>query len=205
MKDKTLIIVDVQRDFYHPSGSLYVKGGMDAMANIADFIIAHTNELAEIIATVDWHPYNIDSFKEPNISWPVHCGQFSEGAGIADKIVKACYVEDIPLKVFVKGNAPGPHTEYGAFEHIGVYGYDNGDFDILVNNRAENSPLHIKNFNVIVCGIAGDYCVMHTIENLMKYDGPGTLDISVFKDGIASIDGGTTINEFIKENNLKTI
>ena len=68
-----------------------------------------------------------------------------------------------------------------------------------------NSPVHITTSNVIICGIAGDYCVMNTIKNLMKYDGPCKLIIYAFTDGIASIDDGITIKNFIKENNLTEI
>ena len=46
---------------------------------------------------------------------------------------------------------------------------------------------------------------MNTIKNLMKYNGPCKLNIHVFTRGIASIDDGTTIKNFIKENNLVEI
>ena len=39
----------------------------------------------------------------------------------------------------------------------------------------------------------------------MKYNGPVNMNIFVYKDGIASIDDGTTIENFIKENNLTEI
>ena len=112
--------------------------------------------------------------------------------------------KNIPTNVFVKGNCV-PHTEYGAFEKIGTYAYDDGSLDIITNNKMNNSPVHIKNTDIIVCGIAGDYCVMNTIKNLLKYKGPLDLNISIYKDGIASIDGGKALDEFVKENNLKYI
>lgn len=205
MKDFTLIIVDEQRDFYHPTGTLYVHGGELAVSNTAKFIINNFKYIKKVIPTVDWHNYNEESFTEPNNNWPMHCGQFSEGAGIANEVIRACYITNTPMEIFIKGNAPGFHTEYGAFEKIGTYMYDNGDIDIITNNRNNDSSVHISTENVVVCGIAGDYCVMNTIKNLLKYNGPVNMNISVFKDGIASIDDGTTINNFIASHNLKEI
>jgi uncharacterized protein YbaP (TraB family) len=72
--------------------------------------------------------------------------------------------------------------------------------DIICNNRMNNSPVHITTSNVIVCGIAGDYCVMNTIKNLLKYNGPCKLNILVFTRGIASIDDGTTIKDHLSED-----
>ena len=41
------------------------------------------------------------------------------------------------------------------------------------------------------------YCVKETLKNLLKYKP------IVYTKGIASIDGGKILKEFIKENNLK--
>lgn len=204
---KTLVIIDVQRDFYHPNGSLYVNGGENVVENIAKFIKEHANELKDIIFTMDWHPHDLKSYREPKIAWPVHCEQNSEGAGVANELIKACYEVDITPKFFYKGQT-APHTEYGAFEKIGVWCYGNGDLDIVVNNRVNDCTLHFDTTNIIVCGIAGDYCVLNTIKNLQKFnngDRPFDLNIEVFMDGIASIDDGTTLNNFVKENNLNII
>ena len=60
-------------------------------------------------------------------------------------------------------------------------------------------------FTLTVCGIAGDYCVKNTIDKLIHNDCPVELNVRVMLDGIASIDDGTTINNYIEENNLKTV
>lgn len=199
----TVIIVDEQRGFYHPEGNLYVKGGEEAVENTVKLLNSKL-KIKKVIPTMDFHLYENDSYKEPNMEWPWHCMAYSEDAGIANDVVMACAKNNIPMNVFIKGNCK-PHTEYGAFEKIGTYAYEDGHMDIICNNRMNNSPVHIITSNVIVCGIAGDYCVMNTIKNLMKYDGPCKLNIYVFIKGIASIDDGTTIKNFIKENNLTEI
>lgn len=205
MRKFTFIAVDEQVGFGKPTGRLYVKGGEVAINNSVTFIEKNHDNIHEVIFTVDFHRYTSEAYKEPNIEWPAHCMAYSEDAGIVSELIEVCMKYNLPIKVFVKGNAEGEHTEYGAFEKIGTYGYPNGDLDIVVNNRQNDSQLHITTADVVVAGIAGDYCVLNTIKNLMKYDGPVNLNISVYKDGIASIDDGKTLDEFVKENDLKYV
>jgi len=201
----TLVVVDEQVGFAKPSGRLYVKGGETSVNNTVDFINKNHKNINEVIFTVDFHNYNTESYTEPNIEWPTHCMAYSEDAGIITELIQACIDNNLPIKVFIKGNCDGPHTEYGAFEKIGTFCQENGDLSIVVNNRKNDCSINIKSNNIVICGIAGDYCVLNTIKNLIKYQGPVELNISIFKDGIASIDGGTAINQFILENNLNVI
>jgi nicotinamidase-related amidase len=55
---------------------------------------------------------------------------------------------------------------------------------------------------LVVCGIAGDYCVVETLKNNVKWF-KDTNRIKVYLDGVASIDGGTTLNKYINDNNIK--
>ena len=201
LDEYTVIAVDEQRGFYHHEGNLYVKGGEEAVKNTVSLIESSLN-IKRVIPTMDFHLYETDSYKEPNIEWPWHCMAYSEDAGLANDLVMACAKNNIPMDVFIKGNCT-PHTEYGAFEKIGTYAYEDGHLDIMCNNRMNNSPVHITTSNVIVCGIAGDYCVKETIKNLLGHW--RQFKISVLMDGVASIDGGTAINELIVEKNLKKI
>ena len=57
------------------------------------------------------------------------------------------------------------------------------------------------NTDFVVCGIAGDYCVKSTIENMIK----GEIIPKVFLNGIVSIDDGSILNDFIEENKLEVI
>ena len=201
---KTLVIVDFQRDFYHPDGSMYVNGAENAEDAIVDYINKHASELSDVIFTVDWHSPNHSSFIVNNGEWPRHCIQFTEGAGINNKIFFTCINKNITVKVFKKGNIDSIE-EYGAFTYIN-HRIINGDEDIVIaQNEAQNSTVAFGSFDIIVCGIAGDYCVKNTIDNLIHNNCPVELQVSVLKEGIVSIDGGKILDEYIKENNLKVI
>ena len=80
--------------------------------------------------------------------------------------------------------------EYGAFGELAV-----GN-ELLIKQRIQDNDSIF-----VVCGIAGDYCVLETIKNLLKL--VPKEQVFVFLDGIVSIDGGEKLNDFIQEHNLK--
>lgn len=176
---KTLVIVDVQWDFYHPQGKLYVKGG----EFIPERILAIAPDYDNIICTLDWHPANHCSFAAQGGPWPPHCVIYTMGAGLpnsfskllADGAITVCkaYDEDV--------------EQYGAFEMI-----DNDDPAFVILDKSDE---------IDVCGIAGDYCVKETIENMLKFTPSDK--ISLIENCIVSIDDGTTLKKFIEENNLR--
>ena len=195
---KTLVIIDFQKDFADVNGSLRVDGSLGAEQAILDYINLNHEDIADVVFTVDWHSPKHCSFKKNGGIWPAHCVQYSEGAGVSDKLMNTCMDYNLPIKIFVKGNVDDVE-EYGAFDFI-----DNSIkyLGTVVNNIARNCTLTFDTNNLVVCGIAGDYCVKSSIENLLKAP---EFNISVLKDGIASIDDGTTLDNFIKENNLKVV
>lgn len=204
MKKKTLIIVDVQNDFINPAwGHLYVPNGEEVVQAIRDYINENVDDLREVIFTLDWHP-NVDSvFTEPEVTWPKHCLQFSEGAAIPQELINTCVKNNLPMKFFLKGNdevIDPTHTEYGAFENMtDKQGIFNGVNYFKVNNRIGNSPTWIsEDDELVVCGVAGDYCVMNTIKNLQKYKHK-KLNIVPYLEGIRSIDGGLKLQKFIQQ------
>lgn len=205
MNKITLIIVDFQKDFSNVLGKLYVKGSELAKQVIIDYIKKHANKIGEIIFTIDWHTAKHCSFKINGGIWPAHCVQYSEGAGIDDDILHACIDLNIPYKIFIKGNNDATE-EYGAFEKIGVAQGIHGYY-ICANNQTNTSYTTINNLNLVVCGIAGDYCVLNTIKNLEKFKSPANemFNITILRDGIPSIDDGTTLDNYIKEAKLEVV
>jgi nicotinamidase-related amidase len=189
----TLIIVDCQNDFI--TGTMSVKGARTSVEEIKKFIKNHCKEIDKIVFTIDWHPYNHMSFKRYGGQYPSHCVQYTPGACIEPKLLKYIQSLEIDYEVSQKGTIEEVE-QYGAFDEIEFVTDELGQryyFDSLVTADA--------NTDFVVCGIAGDYCVKSTIENLIK----GDIVPKVFCPGIVSIDGGKIFSDFIKENKLEKI
>lgn len=168
-KDKrfALIIVDVQNDFMPPKGSLAVKGGLE--------IIPVINSLREnikwdaIALTQDWHVPHHVSFHSNNpgstlfqthtlesgeeqMMWPDHCVQGSEGAKFSPGLVVK--KTDIVSKKGLKHNV----DSYSGF---------------FCNDGKTKSDLSDKLkargiTDIVVTGVATDYCVNFTVLDGMK-------------------------------------
>lgn len=65
MEENALIVVDVQNDFAHPDGNLYVTDGELVAERINPFMSGYHH----IVYTRDWHPRGTSHFEQ----WPVHC------------------------------------------------------------------------------------------------------------------------------------
>ena len=197
--NKTFIIIDFQKDFI--DGSLPVPNAKDTENVICNYIKNNYKNINDVLFTVDWHSPKHCSFKRNGGIWPTHCIQFSEGSGISNILIDTCMTYDLPFRVFKKGNAD-EIEEYGAF----IYTTFN-EKDSIINVRNElNQSQYIYSTDLVVCGLSVDYCVKETIKNLLRLQSfHNEINIEVLKDGVASIDDGSTFNNFINKHNLKTI
>ena len=209
---KTLVIVDVQHDFYHPSGSLYVSGGEEVLEPIKKLIL-EDKTINQIIFTLDWHTPEDKSFE----TWPPHCIQHSPGACLNQEILEAVWKRgfksvdgkyegaelnkeflNMTYDTFLKGDRT-EQEEYGAFENY--YGKE-GDCISFSSISEESVSYLIPNNDIIVCGLAGDYCVMETTENLLRLS-ESFGEITLFYPGIRSIDGGEKLKIWANKVGIK--
>lgn len=174
--ENILVVVDLQRDFFDPSGSLYV-GGSEVLP---EKIAAIAYDYDAVIFTLDWHPANHCSFKEQGGMWPSHCVQYTQGAGLPDCM--SSVMKAVPFGFMEKGCDPSKE-EYGAFENMEGF---------------EKTEQWVKSCRHIdVCGIAGDYCVKESLNSLLNY--VDASQITVLTDCVRSIDDGSTLEAFITE------
>ena len=186
---KILVIVDFQYDFCNPKGALYVPGAEKAQEAILREICkidenkktVNKNYYDCILFTYDFHPKNHCSFKENGGEWPTHCVKQSNGA-VTNKELIYCANKNHTYSWFcaMKGNNADVE-EYG--------------LDLSKWLKSMNLP----ESKFTICGLAGDYCVLETLK--MNMD---SHSCEIFLDGIASIDGGKKLNDFIKEKDIKT-
>ena len=204
---ESLIIVDFQNDFCQPNGALYVKGAEEAKIGILNYVEKNHKKINQIIFTRDWHTKKDLSFEKNGGTWPIHCVQKTEGAEIDKELYDALRQYRIPISIVDKGTVYD-HEEYGAFEHCGTFHHLHPNDKPNLKwchfaNFESSSGVRIFNEDIVVCGIAGDYCVKETIKNLINHW--RQFRVKVLESGIASIDGGTAITEFVIEKNLKMI
>lgn len=155
--NSALIIVDVQNDFL-PGGALGVKDGDKVIPVINDI----QSKFVHVIATQDFHPQNHKSFASnhagkqvgemidlnglPQMLWPNHCVQGTEGAYFSDLLKK-----DNWEKVFQKGMLPEVDSYSGFFDNARKG--DTGLAEYLRNNGIDT---------IYLTGLAQDYCVKFT-------------------------------------------
>jgi nicotinamidase/pyrazinamidase len=82
---RALFLVDVQNDFTE-RGALGVAGGDEVAERISDFLAAHADDYAIVVASRDWHDGDNDNgghfSPQPDFvdTWPPHCVAGSYGA-----------------------------------------------------------------------------------------------------------------------------
>lgn len=188
-KKPTLVVVDFQYDFCLREAPLYVPRSDKALWNISHLI--ENKKVDRVIFTADWHPANHCSFKRNGGEWNDHCIQFSKGAAIHDLLLYGCIGAGIPYKVITKGTLVNSE-EYGIkvapasrwLKHHTVY------------SRSVNVDVS-PDEQVVVCGLAGDYCVLETLKNLEP------IKPMLYLDGVASLDGGVKLTDYIESNNTR--
>ena len=175
-KNSALTVVDMLYDFI--DGSLACSNAEKAVAETMKYIDSQTRgqggEDHEILDTFpilfirDHHPADHSSFKEQGGIWPPHCVAGTHGGEIHEEL-KPYAVEEL---IFDKGCDRGVE-QYSGFEGINNAGQSLGEILGLLDTT-----------DVYVCGIATEYCVRNTCEDLLK----AGFKVHLLKDCIAYVD-----------------
>jgi len=155
-----LLVVDLQKDFV--SGSLAVKGADEIVNNCLELMARATEKSVPIVATRCWHPADHCSFSEHGGVWPPHCVKMTEGAE---------FVDELPSSILSAVVSKGQNPEADAYS-----GFDGTDLDGTLRRMGVN--------RLIVCGLATDYCVMHTVSSALESD----YEVVVVRDAVAAVD-----------------
>lgn len=166
---RTLVIVDMQRDFCE-GGSLAVEGGMALGYKIADcmrqFMKDRFGLYQYIVASKDFHlpgDSNGGHFSDsPDYvsTWPAHCVQGTEGSMLHPAIAEAGF-SGLDA-VFYKGQGRPDYSAFQGVTPVGIEGYRPGMFllDWLKDRKVTD---------VDVVGIATDYCVKETALDAVEF------------------------------------
>ena len=166
-KHYTHVVVDMLYDFI--DGSLACANAENAVAKSVEWINRYPTD--RVLYVCDHHPANHSSFKEFGGQWPAHCVMNTRGGEIHE-----AYTKDVKLpeqrpsaaNKFYKGTNP-KREQYSGFESHNSEG-------IELNNFLTK--------NVLVSGIATEYCVRETCYDLVKTGH----NVFLLQDGLGYID-----------------
>lgn len=161
-----LVVVDVQNDFAHPAGALFVAGA-DRLPPRIDALLAAARGRGDLVVTTqDWHPVGHVSFaathglppftlRDGDMTWPVHCVADSWGA----ELVAGLDVANIDHRV-LKGIDPG----------IDRYsGFGGREFSNAAAGRTLEELLRDAGVEELdVAGVATEYCVRATAVDAVR-------------------------------------
>jgi nicotinamidase/pyrazinamidase len=195
MYEKFLIIVDPQNDFIE-GGSLPVSGARSAMQQLAEYVRNHAAEYSTIFVTQDAHPENHCSFTANGGIWPAHCVKASSGFEVFKQLQEALSASD-NVEYCQKGTD-------SAVEQYSIFSYNGGQITNPDGRKIISAIEKASSPTIVVCGIAGDVCVLNTLNDMVKIR-KSAEGISVAANFTASIDGGEKLNAFCNENNISII
>ena len=175
-KDSATVVVDMLYDFI--DGSLACIGGEEAVEETRRFLEKNLegegDAAVEILDTKpvlfirDHHPADHSSFKDFGGIWPAHCVAGTRGGEIHEKLLPFVN-EDL---TFDKG-CDRAVEQYSGFDGRNAAGQPLGEVLSLMDIKT-----------VYVCGIATEYCVRSTCEDLLK----AGFKVQLLKDCLAYVN-----------------
>lgn len=180
MKNSALLLVDIQKDFCL-NGALEVKDG-DSIVPTANKLIDFFEEKKQlVVATKDWHPLNHKSFAVnscknvgdfgdlnglPQVFWPIHCVQDTEGSEFHKDLKKVA-------NVIYKGQNTGVDSYSGFFDNGKIY-------ETNLNSTLKSSDIK----TLYIMGLATDYCVKYTVIDALELG----YEVYLVEDGIKGVN-----------------
>jgi nicotinamidase/pyrazinamidase len=141
---QALIVVDVQNDFC-PGGALAVPHGDEVIEPLNKLIDEFLERGAPVYKSRDWHSPTTKHFAAYGGTWPVHCVRNTPGAEFHPDLR-----DDPRITVISKGL--GDTDCYSAFDET--------------NLAAQLNEQKVE--EVVVGGLATDYCVKNTVLDALK-------------------------------------
>ena len=165
-----LIVVDVQNDFAHPNGSLFVSGADAVIANANAEIARASRAGAFVVYTQDWHPPATPHFAKDGGIWPVHCVADTWGARFHSDLTADA----------------GPTLRKGFDGNDGYSGFTTRD-----PHSGDQHPTELEELlldaeieRCVVVGLATDYCVKETVLDACRLG----FEVLVPRTGVAAVN-----------------
>jgi nicotinamidase/pyrazinamidase len=167
MKAKeALVIIDVQNDFC-PGGALPVADGHGVVPVLNRQIEKFQSAGLPIMATRDWHPERTSHFKAYGGVWPPHCVRGTKGAEFHPELKLP------PDAIIFSTGMAADEDGYSGFQGKDANGVALAD--VLRSLGVEQ---------ILVGGLATDYCVKHTVLDGLK----AGFKVVLLEDAIRGVD-----------------
>jgi nicotinamidase-related amidase len=164
--EKAIVVVDEIYGFL-PGGALACEHSLEAVAATKALLERNKGRIP-VLFICDHHPANHCSFVEQGGPWPPHCVAGTREGEIHDDL-KPFVQEEL---TFYKGCDPA-QEQYSGFEGRNAAGQSLGEVLQLLGTEA-----------VYVVGIATEYCVRNTAEDLLK----AGFKVTVLEDCLGWVD-----------------
>lgn len=156
-----LLIVDVQNDFL-AGGSLAIPLADRVVPVINAYITLFAEHSLSIFASRDWHPADHCSFIPQGGVWPTHCVAGTAGADFPQALKLPALTRIISKAELKEKDA------YSAFDSTGLA-------DLLTLSSVSR---------LFVCGLATEYCVLHTVRDARQ----NRIEVVLLIDAISAVD-----------------
>ncbi len=191
--------VDMQYDFIAPDGALFIPDSPKIVPNVQRLVDAARQGRVLLLSEVDVHYPDDEELQH----WPPHCMEGTPGGEIIP--------EALAEKRMVIANEAGfdfPESFAGlqqiVMEKNTLDVFDNPNMELLLKRLTpEASPPFHQDAEVIVFGVATDYCVRKTVEGLLRRG----RRVAVVRDAIAAIDRseGKKVLEGFRDRGVRMI
>ena len=182
--DPILWEVDVQVDFMHPGGKLYVPGAEKLIPNIQRLVDVARRNGALLISSGDKHPPDDPEFKV----FPPHCVRGTRGAEVVP--------EGLAQRICTLPNDPQVQLPNNLLDHQQIF-IEKQTLDVFDNPHAEKILEYLpSDAEFLVFGVVTEYCVRCAAKGLLSRG----RRVSVIKDAIEHLNpdaGLKTIDELI--------
>lgn len=170
--------VDIQHDFMHPDGKLYIPGAEKIAPNIHRLVQAARQHAILLVSSADAHRLDDPELRE----WPPHCLKDTPGASLIPEASASRRLVIPNRKEFTFPNDIGTYPQI-VLQKNTLDVFDNPHTDRLLDRLRSAAPPH-HDVEFIVFGVATDYCVHCTAEGLLRRG----CQIILVTDAIQSFD-----------------
>jgi nicotinamidase/pyrazinamidase len=215
-KDTIFYMVDMEDDFVNPSGALYVSGA-EKLVPVIQKLQGHARAHAiRECASVDRHFYSDEEISNtPNWSktFPPHCMNGTPGQRIISELTldDIQYHGDKAKRIEDKWSESGARAMYKLSDLLPILQntkpiiFEKQSTDVTTNPYFKIAMDYLKSEgvkNVVVYGVATDYCVKDAVTGLLA----NGLDVYLVEDAITGINPENckkTLDDFVNREDKK--